>query len=141
MYSKTVIIGRLGADPEIKTFSDGGQIANIPVATWRNIYNKEKDDWETVTEWHRVVLKGKAALYLPDNLRKGDLCMVEGETKTRSFEVESGKRYITELVGILKAIPKPKQDSAMRQEAAQTPYQQGVEEAPEEAGGDDDLPF
>lgn len=139
MYSKTVIIGRLGADPEVKTFEDGGQIANLSVATWRNFFNNEKNDWETITEWHRVVLKGKAAHYLPE-VKKGDMVLVEGEMKTRSFETDRGTRYITELVGILKAMPKPKADSQMTAAKQQQTAQTYVEPA-DDTGADDDLPF
>ncbi len=137
-----MIIGRLGADPEIKEFADGGQIVNCRVATWRNFYNKDKKEWETITEWHRVTLKGKAALYLSD-VKKGDMVTVEGETKTRQYETDSGTRYITELVGILKALPKPKPDSQMdyhkQQNTTSNPSHDHEGASPD--AQEDDLPF
>lgn len=89
--SKTIIVGRLGADPEVKQVGDN-TVANFSVAT-----NESWGDNEH-TEWHRVVVWGKAAEACGQYLSKGSLVAVEGTLRTRSWETDDGDtRYVTEL--------------------------------------------
>jgi len=97
--NKVMLIGNLGADPEIKYAPSGTAIANLRLAT--TDYRRNKDgDWEENTEWHRVVMFGKQAEVCKDYLRKGSKIYVEGRLQTRGWDDQSGqKRYTTEVVG------------------------------------------
>lgn len=140
MLNDVKLVGRLGADPKITTFQDGGKITNVNVATWINYWNKEKNDWETRTEWHRVVSYDK---FTSENLSKGDMVLVIGSNRTRSYEDEMGvTKYTTEVVGKIKPLPKPKADSAMQQPPHDPKnYQQTTEGLPGIEDEEDDLPF
>lgn len=96
--NRVILIGRLGADPEIRFTANGSAIANIRMAT--NEYWKDKNgDKMERTEWHKVVAFGKAAELVDGRVGKGDMLMVEGKLQTREWDDISGsKRYTTEIV-------------------------------------------
>ena len=97
--NKVMIIGNLGADPEIRYTANGTAVANLRIATTENRKNRE-GEWEERTEWHRVVLYGRQAEVAKDYLRKGSKVYAEGRLETRSWEDQSGqKRYATDIVG------------------------------------------
>jgi len=96
--NKVLLIGRLGADPEIKTVGSGQQVARLSLATSENWTDKEGQKQER-TEWHRVVVWGKLAELCGRFLSKGRQVYVEGRLQTRSWEDQGGaKRYTTEIV-------------------------------------------
>ncbi|RME16650.1 MAG: single-stranded DNA-binding protein [Bdellovibrio sp.] len=96
--NKVMIIGRLGADPEVKTVSSGQTVARLSVATSEAWTDKEGQRQER-TEWHRVVVWGKLAELCGRYLTKGRQVFVEGRLQTRSWEDQEGqKRYTTEIV-------------------------------------------
>ena len=95
--NKVLLIGRLGADPEIRYTSDGTAVANFNMATNRPI--KRGDEWEEETDWHRIVAWRRLAEVCGEYLRKGSNCFVEGQLRTRSWEDRDGnKRWTTEVV-------------------------------------------
>jgi len=98
--NKVILIGNLGADPEVKSFQNGGRIANLRIATSENWKDKATGERKERTEWHTVVLKsqmgvvGVAARYL----RKGSKVYIEGQLRTRKWQDASGNdRYSTEV--------------------------------------------
>lgn len=96
--NKVILIGRLGADPEIKTVGSGQQVARLSVATSENWTDKEGQKQER-TEWHRIVVWGKLAELCGRYLSKGRQVYVEGRLQTRSWEDQQGaKKYTTEIV-------------------------------------------
>ena len=96
--NKVIIVGRLGADPEVKTVSGGNTVARLSVATSENWTDKQGQKQER-TEWHRIVVWGKLAELCGKYLTKGRQCYVEGRLQTRSWEDQQGqKRYATEVV-------------------------------------------
>ena len=97
--NKVMLIGNLGADPEVKYSPSGTAIANLRIATPEN--HKDKDgNWEEFTEWHRVVMFGRQAEICKDYLRKGSKVFIEGRLRTRSWEDPSGqKKYSTDIIG------------------------------------------
>lgn len=96
--NKVIIMGRLGADPELKTLSSGQAVANFTLATSENWVDKEGQKQEK-TEWHRIVVWGKLAEICRQYLSKGRQAFVEGKLQTRSWEDQQGqKRYTTEIV-------------------------------------------
>ena len=97
--NKVMLIGNLGADPEIKYTPNGTAVANLRIATSDNRKNKD-GEWEERTEWHRVVMYGRQAELSKDYLKKGSKVYIEGRLETRSWEDQSGqKHYATEVVG------------------------------------------
>ncbi len=95
--NKVMLIGRLGADPEIRYTADGTPVVNFSLATDSPI--KRNDQWETETEWHRVVAWRRLAEICNEYLSKGRLVYVEGRLRTRSWEDRDGnKRWTTEII-------------------------------------------
>ncbi|MGE4132439.1 MAG: single-stranded DNA-binding protein [Bdellovibrionales bacterium] len=96
--NKVILIGRLGADPEVKTITGGNNVARLSVATSENWTDREGQKQER-TEWHRIVVWGKLAELCGKYLSKGRQVYVEGRLQTRSWEDQQGqKRYATEIV-------------------------------------------
>ncbi len=98
MVNKVILIGRLGADPEVRFTPDGTMVANLRIAT--NEYRKDKSGERIErTEWHRVVTFGKLAEICQSYLAKGKLIYLEGRLQTRTWEDKEGtKRSTTEIV-------------------------------------------
>lgn len=93
------LIGRLGADPEIRTTPSGATVANFNVATNRS-YKDADGNWQEETDWHRIVLWRRQAEVAKEYARKGSRVYVEGRLQTRSWEDNDGnKRYTTEVIG------------------------------------------
>ena len=99
--NKATIIGNLGKDPEIKSFQNGGKVANLTVATSESWKDKESGERKERTEWHRVVIVNPGLVDVAQKyLKKGAKVYIEGRLETRSWkDKESGKdRYTTEIV-------------------------------------------
>lgn len=95
--NKVILVGRLGADPELKTLSSGQSVANFNIATSENWVDRDGQKQER-TEWHRIVVWGKLAEVCRQHLGKGRQVYVEGKLQTRSWEDQQGqKRYTTEV--------------------------------------------
>jgi single-strand DNA-binding protein len=96
--NKVILIGNLGADPEVK-FTGGGQaVANFRIATSESWKDKQGQKQER-TEWHRIVVWGKLAELCGEHLKKGRQCYVEGRLQTREWtDKESRKNYSTEII-------------------------------------------
>ena len=96
--NKVIIIGRLGADPEVRQVSSGNSVATLSVATSEKWTDREGQAQER-TEWHRVIAWGKLAEICGKFLAKGRQVYVEGRIQTRQWEDSQGqKRYTTEIV-------------------------------------------
>ena len=95
--NKVILIGRLGADPEVKYLTNGTTVANFRMATTENRLNKSGEK-TTFTEWHRIVAFGRLAEICGEYLNKGKQIYVEGRLRTRSWEDKDGnKKYTTEV--------------------------------------------
>lgn len=93
-----MLVGRLGADPELKTLGSGQSVANFNLATSENWVDRDGQRQEK-TEWHRIVVWGKLAEVCRQHLSKGRQVFVEGKLQTRQWEDQQGqKRYTTEIV-------------------------------------------
>jgi single-strand DNA-binding protein len=96
--NKVIVLGRLGADPEVKNISASATVARLSVATSENWTDKDGQKQER-TEWHRIVVWGKLAELCGKYLTKGRQVYVEGRLQTRSWEDQQGqKKYTTEIV-------------------------------------------
>lgn len=98
--NKATLIGHLGADPEIKSFQDGGKIANLRIATSESWKDRQTGERKERTEWHSVVLSGEGMVGVAERfLRKGSQVYVEGGLRTRKWTDRDGNdRYSTEVV-------------------------------------------
>jgi single-strand DNA-binding protein len=96
--NKCMIIGNLGRDPEMRYTPSGQAVTQFTVATNRN-YRDAQGEWQSETEWFRVVVWGPQAERTAERLRKGHKVYVEGRIQTRQWEDQTGnKRYTTELI-------------------------------------------
>ncbi|MED5430311.1 MAG: single-stranded DNA-binding protein [Pseudomonadota bacterium] len=97
--NKVIILGRLGADPEVKYTPSGTAVAQLSLATNRKAKNQESGDWEDKTEWHRVVFFDKKAEALGQYVKKGHELYIEGRLQTRKWQDKDGNdKYITEII-------------------------------------------
>lgn len=97
MLALSVLIGRLGRDPEVRTTQSGQDLARLSLATSRRV--KRDEEWAELTEWHDVTLWGQPATFAGEAAKKGDLVLVVGEPRSRSWEDAQGsKRTAHEVV-------------------------------------------
>jgi len=97
--NKVILIGNLGADPEVKSFQNGGKIANLRIATSENWKDRQTGERKERTEWHTVVLNSEGLVGVAERyLRKGSKVYIEGQLRTRKWQDQSGNdRYTTEV--------------------------------------------
>jgi len=108
--NRVTLIGRLGGDPRITTFQNGGKCANFSLATsmkWTDAQGIKKEE----TEWHNIVVYGKPVDIVEQYVRKGDLLFVEGRSRTRAYKDNCTEKYIHEVIvqgfeGQVKMFPK-----------------------------------
>jgi len=98
--NKVILIGNLGADPEIRRTQDGRPIANLRLATTETWRDRNSGERRERTEWHRVVIFSEGLCRIVEQyLRKGSKIYVEGQLQTRKWQDQSGQdRYSTEVV-------------------------------------------
>lgn len=150
--NRVTIVGNLGKDPEVRTFPDGGHIANVSIATTDKWKDKQSGEMREATEWHRVVFVGRLAEIAGQYLRKGSQVYIEGSLRTRKWTDQSGaEKYSTKVradsmqmlgqrSGDDQAPRSPRPAPAQRQQPAPAPQQRY-------SGGsgfddmDDDIPF
>ena len=96
--NKTITLGTLGADPEVKQISNGGSITTISVAVSEKWTDKQTGQPKENTEWLRIVFNNKLAEIAAQFLRKGSQVYVEGSLRTRKYQDQNGQdRYVTEI--------------------------------------------
>ena len=149
--NKVILVGNLGADPEIRYTTSGTAVANLRLATTETYTDKNGERTEK-TEWHRVVLWGKTAETASQYLTKGKQVYVEGRLQTREWQDKDGtKRFTTEVNasnmlmlgrgdGAAAGAPGGGNNAARRDRADATPEYAGMSD---DMGSppDDDLPF
>jgi len=97
--NKVILIGNLGADPDVRYMPSGDAVANVSLATSDSWKDKNTGEMQERTEWHRVVFFGKTAEIVKEYLRKGSKIYVEGKLRTRKWQGQDGQdRYSTEVV-------------------------------------------
>ncbi len=96
--NKVIIIGNLGADPEVRQFSNGGSVTNISVATSEQWTDKQSGEKKESTEWHRIALYNRLGEIAAQYLRKGSKVYIEGSLQTRKYQAPDGSdRYATDI--------------------------------------------
>lgn len=96
--NKVILVGNLGADPEMRYMPNGDAVCNIRVATTESWKDKQSGEKKEITEWHRVVFYRKLAEIAGQYLRKGSQVYLEGRIRTRKWTDKEGQeRYTTEI--------------------------------------------
>ena len=145
--NRVELIGSLGANPEIRTFQNGGRVANMRVACSESWKDKQTGDKKEATEWHRVVFFRRLAEIAGQYLTKGSSVYVEGSLKTRKWQDKDGSdRYTTEIVGSEMKMLGSKGDGEQRQAPQAERPQAQAQSAPAKKKPyfndmDDDIPF
>lgn len=99
MLNKVILIGNLGADPEVRYLPSGGAVSTVSLATTRRWKDKQSGERREATEWHRVVFFSPLAEIVGEYLKKGRQVYVEGRLQTRKWQGQDGQdRYTTEIV-------------------------------------------
>ena len=98
--NKVILVGNLGADPEIRQTKDGRPIANLSIATGESWKDKNTGERREKTEWHRVVIFNEGLANIAEQyLRKGSKVYLEGQLQTRKWQDQNGQdKYTTEVV-------------------------------------------
>ena len=98
--NKVILVGNLGADPEVRTLNNGGKVVNLSVATSERWRDRTSGEQRERTEWHRVVIFSEGLTRVAEQyLRKGSKVYLEGQLQTRKWQDQSGQdRYSTEVV-------------------------------------------
>lgn len=144
--NKVILIGRLGKDPDIRTFENGVKKASFTLAT--SEYRKDKDGNRIeLTEWHNIVCWRNLAENAEKYLNKGKMIYVEGKLRTRSWDDNGVKHYITEIEANTFTILSTKAEGEVSQPVVtQVQNVAAVQNAPEPTyaplpEANDDLPF
>ncbi|NBZ87877.1 single-stranded DNA-binding protein [Stagnihabitans tardus] len=98
--NKVILVGNLGRDPEVRTFSNGGKVVNLRIATTETWRDRQSGERKEKTEWHSVaIFNENLAKVAEQYLRKGSSVYVEGQLETRKWQDQNGQdRYTTEIV-------------------------------------------
>ena len=136
-----IIIGNVGADPEIKYLPNGDAVCNFSVATSKHWKDKQTGEKKKATEWHRIVGFRQTAEFVGQYVRKGMKVYVNGEIRTRKWEAQDGSdRYTTEIhtnsVRLMDPPPQQSQDgNSGHQDSQGNPVPKDADVF------DDDIPF
>lgn len=149
--NKVILVGNLGADPEVRRMNDGSPVVNLRIATSESWRDKQSGERREKTEWHQVVVfNDNLAKVAEQYLRKGMKVYLEGQLQTRKWQDQGGNdRYSTEIVlqkfrGELQMLDSRGGDDDRRQESRPAQRQQSYAE---QSGGsyandlDDEIPF
>src|SRR5512142_1377109 len=141
--NKVILIGHLGADPEVSTTQGGTALAKFRLATTETWKDRSTGERQARTEWHSIVAWEKLAQICGEYLHKGKMVYVEGSLQTRSWEDQNGqKRYKTEIKASNVVMLSPRVEGAARgagAAAASAPRE--ASEVAETPAYDDDVPF
>jgi len=144
--NKAILLGNLGADPELRYTNSGTAVANFRIAT-NERWNDKNGEQKERTEWHNIVAWGKLGEICGKYLKKGRTVYIEGRLQTRSWEDQSGnKRYTTEIVAqVMQMIGRGASAEPAESGWAEPPRAQDEQAVPDipvgTSAADDDLPF
>ena len=98
--NKVILVGNLGRDPEVRTFSNGGKVCNLRIATSESWRDKQTGERKERTEWHSVAIFNEPLAKIAEQyLKKGSTVYIEGQLETRKWTDQQGQeRYTTEVV-------------------------------------------
>lgn len=126
MINKVILVGNVGADPEVRTLESGVKTARVRLATSERFYNRETKESTDHTEWHTITLWRNLADVVDRYVRKGSQIYIEGRLRTREWTDQAGnKRYTTEvLADEMKLLGRRAEGGAEQQGGGQQSYGQ-----------------
>lgn len=146
--NKVILVGNIGADPEVRYMPNGNAVATISIATSEGWKDKQTGERQERTEWHRVVCFNRLGEIVGEYTRKGSKVYVEGSLRTRKWQDQQGQdRYTTEIIAselqMLDAKGANNFESNQNQASQSAPAQQPKMNEPQESfeGIEDDIPF
>lgn len=146
--NKVILIGHLGRDPEIRSFANGGKVANLRIATSESWRDKQSGERRERTEWHSVAIMSDGLIGVVERfLKKGSKVYLEGQLETRKWQDQSGQdRYSTEVVlrpfgSTLVMLDGPSGDGQQSSARDRMSDQHRSSYDAQAPGGFDDIPF
>lgn len=143
--NKVILVGRLGADPEMRATASGTAVCNLRIATSEQWNDKQSGEKQERTEWHSVTLFGKLAEIAGTYLQKGKQVYIEGSLRTDEYEKDGVKRWSTKIIGsdmqMLGGVGSESQQQRKDEQQAQQQHQQPYTGKENETFDDDDIPF
>lgn len=143
MINKVILVGNVGADPEVRSLENGAKVARIRLATTERIYNKEKNESKDITEWHNVTLWRGLAEVVDKYVKKGTQLYIEGKIRTKEYDKNGVKCFATEIIADeLKLLGRREASNPQQSTPAQssnTPPSQPIVSLPD--ASPDDFPF
>lgn len=138
MINKVILVGNVGADPEVRYISEGVATARIRLAT-SETYTDKKGERVTKTEWHSITVWNNLAKTVEQYVKKGMQLYIEGKITTRSYEKDGETKYVTEILGNeLKFLGAKRTEGSSEQAATPAMSMPPIDTTPDSA---DDLPF
>ena len=140
--NKVSLIGKLGKDPEVRSFNNGGSVCNLSVATSESWKDKATGEKKERVEWNRVCIFNEHLIKIAESyLHKGDMVYIEGQLQTRKYEKDGRDVYTTEIVlsaykGVLTILA-----STKKKDDDDAPARAGDPSAPAPATNDMDSPI
>ncbi len=145
MLNNVILIGRLGADPEIRYMPSGDPIATFNLATSRRWKDKATNERKEETEWHRVTFFGAVAKVCGDYLKKGSQVYIDGRIKTDKYQKDGVDVYRTGIIGetlrLLDGKGSSGSDPGAYQPSPQASASEGTRAPDSYDDFDDDIPF
>jgi single-strand DNA-binding protein len=139
--NKVILVGHVGADPEVRYIESNTPVCNIRLAT-SEVYKNKSGERVTNTEWHTVVLWRGLAEVAEKYVKKGTQLYIEGKLRTRSWDDKDGnKRYTTEIIADVLQLLGKRDDSASAPSPVANQRPQETSPLPEPGPEADDLPF
>ncbi len=125
MINKVILVGNVGADPEVRTLESGTKMARIRLATTERVFNRESNESKEYTEWHTLIVWRGLADVVDKYIRKGSQLYVEGSLRTREWlDKENVKHYTTEINVIeLKMLGRRADNGTQQSAPTQSPAQ------------------
>tara|TARA_Y100001970_G_scaffold114450_1_gene142783 strand:- start:2004 stop:2432 length:429 start_codon:yes stop_codon:yes gene_type:complete len=139
--NKVILLGRVGADPEVKYMPSGNAVVNLSIATNRKFKNQDTGSYDDKTEWHRVVFFNKPAETIGQYVKKGQQLYVEGRLQTRKWQDKDGiEKYSTDIISDNFTFIGSKSDTQnFDTSSQQSPKENFDQSSP--VPNDDDIPF
>ena len=139
--NKVILLGRVGADPEVKYMPSGNAVVNLSIATNRKFKNQDTGSYDDKTEWHRVVFFNKPAETIGQYVKKGQQLYVEGRLQTRKWQDKDGiEKYSTDIISDNFTFIGSKSDTQnFDTSSQQSPKENFNQSSP--VPNDDDIPF
>ena len=151
--NKVILVGNVGNEPEIRTFQNGGRVANLSLATSENWKDKNTGERKDKTEWHRVSVTNEGLIKVIENyVHKGSKLYIEGQLETRKWQDQDGNdRYTTEVVlqgfnSNLTLLDSRNANKSSEEETISTEKTSNIDntvisESSDSSKADDDIPF